>query len=127
MSRNMLPFTVRAALAAWLTPHRTAIENPTPTTYKPYGWYAAEATKALTYPIDQRHVLGLTKSLGWSINTNLRRSLASREGLTTNPKFVNSGRPTLKYATLCTNLHHLETRVAHLETQLGIIPQSPRE
>lgn len=126
MSRNTLPFSVRAALAAWLTPHQVAIENPTPTTYKSYSWYAAEATKALTYPIDRCHIQGLTKSLGWSVS-NHRRSLAAREAFTTNPKFISSSRPTLKYATLCANVAALTKRVTHLETQLGILPQPAQE
>lgn len=119
MSRKVLPFTVRAALAAWLTPHRSAIENPTPSNYKTLIAYAEEATKALTYPIDYGHIQSLIRTLGWALPTNLRRSLAAKN----NPnidKFAQSGQPTIKHATLCAQVRNLEARVAFLESQLGV-------
>lgn len=117
---HKLPFTVRMALANWLAPRRQALENPTLATFRPYSSLAADASKALTYPITERHINSLIRSLGWTVQPHLRRSLASASSNTKRPDLAKHS--TIKYATLCTAVRSLETRLASLESSFGITP-----
>lgn len=118
-SRKRLSLAQKFEFFAFLKKHRDALSNPTPETYRTFDEWARLASLELNIPIHPTTLPYYARAAGIPLNPSLRRSIASTKAV--RPNVNTSGlTPLPKYAALCDHVNRLETRVASLESQLGV-------
>lgn len=118
-TRNQLPLEQKFALLAFIKKHREALSNPTTETYRSLEGWAQLASLELNVPIHYSTLTRYAEAANIPLNPSLRRSIASTKAV--RPNINTSGlTPLPKYAAICDHINRLETRVAFLESQLGV-------